>query len=161
MTPELKHACELVFQEHKTSKLPIDWNKDVFRGRISFHLSALAKQTLEKRNIIRTVNTHRKAFTILNPQVANANSFEEAGLLVQNKVLVSVTTEEGGRDVLSRSTSTFTGSFSRKIEERNKKQGKIASTPGWWTKPIFYYLLWPLCAAIIGGLITYLLGLLV
>ena len=35
MTPELKIACEVVFQEHKTSSYPVTWNRDAFRGRLS------------------------------------------------------------------------------------------------------------------------------
>ena len=45
MTPELKSACELVFQEHKISGKPINWNKDSFRGQLSFGMAEMAKQT--------------------------------------------------------------------------------------------------------------------
>ena len=56
MTPELKNACEVVFQGHKTSVKPITWNKDAFRGRLPFGLSAMAKEILVSKNIICFLN---------------------------------------------------------------------------------------------------------
>jgi len=37
----------------------------------------------------------------------------------------------------------------------------IQSETLWWKKPFFTYIILPVCAAVAGGLITYLLGLLV
>ena len=85
MTPELKTACELVFQEHKLSAQPIKWSSDAFRGRISFGLSEMAKETLVKKNIILWPDRSKKIFTKLNPEVATAHSFEEAEKMIETK----------------------------------------------------------------------------
>src|SRR6476660_4639037 len=85
MTPELKTACELVFQEHKLSAQPIKWSSDAFRGRISFGLSEMAKETLVKKNIILWPDRSKKIFTKLNPDVATAHSFEEAEKMIETK----------------------------------------------------------------------------
>src|SRR4051812_31056823 len=94
MTPELKKACELVFQEHKIATGPISWTKDSFRGRLSFGMAALAKETLERRNIICPRNPAKKSFTILNPMATSASSFEEAEEMIQNKRPVIVLNKE-------------------------------------------------------------------
>ena len=85
MTPELKTACEVIFQEHKVSSQPIKWNSETFRGRISLGLSDLAKDTLVKKNIIILPNKSKKILTQLNPDVAAASSFEEAEDIIKNK----------------------------------------------------------------------------
>src|SRR5262245_46016519 len=85
MTPELKTACELVFQEHKLSAQPIKWSRDIFRGRITHGLSELAKETLVKKNIILWPDRSKKIFTTLNPDVATARSFEEAEKMIETK----------------------------------------------------------------------------
>src|SRR5215510_1263148 len=86
MTPELKTACELVFQEHKLSAQPIKWTRDIFRGRISIGLSEMAKETLVKKNIILWPDKSKKVFTKLNPDVAMACSFEEAEKMIETKI---------------------------------------------------------------------------
>src|SRR5215467_11997819 len=83
MTPELKTACEVIFQEHKVH--PIKWNRDSFRGKISIGLSDMAREILVKKNIILLPNKSKKAFTQLNPDVATADSFEEAEKMVGTK----------------------------------------------------------------------------
>ena len=65
MTPELKTACEVVFQEHKTSAYPVTWNRDAFRGRLSTGLTEMAKDTLLRKNIIYYPNPTKKINTIL------------------------------------------------------------------------------------------------
>src|SRR6185369_13502866 len=85
MTPELKTACELVFQEHKLSAQPIKWSRDAFRGRISIGLSEMAKETLVKKNIIVWPDKSKKIFTKLNPDVAMARSFEEAEKMIETR----------------------------------------------------------------------------
>src|ERR1700748_2548336 len=82
MTPELKTACELIFQEHKISTAPIKWSKDSFRGKISIGLSEMAKETLVKKNMILLPDRSKKVFTKLNPNVAAAGSFEEAEKII-------------------------------------------------------------------------------
>jgi len=101
MTPELKTACELVFQEHKLSAQPIKWSSDAFRGRISFGLSEMAKETLVKKNIILWPDRSKKIFTKLNPEVATAHSFEEAEKMIETKkpVLATMPVIEGNFNV--------------------------------------------------------------
>src|SRR5205085_2876162 len=84
MTPELKTACEVVFQEHKLSHDPINWKKVVFRRRISLALSDLAKETLVKAQVILFPNRTKKIVTVLNPAVAKAASFEEASAMIKS-----------------------------------------------------------------------------
>ena len=101
MTPELKTACELVFQEHKLSAQPIKWSSDAFRGRISFGLSEMAKETLVKKNIILWPDKSKKIFTKLNPDVVTASSFEEAEKMIETKkpVLATMPAMEGNFNV--------------------------------------------------------------
>ena len=101
MTPELKTACELVFQEHKLSSQPIKWSSDAFRGRISFGLSEMAKETLVKKNIILWPDRSKKIFTKLNPDVATAHSFEEAEKMIETKkpILATMPVIEGNFNV--------------------------------------------------------------
>ena len=158
MTPELKNACELVFQEHKLAAEPINWTKDAFRGRLSFGIAALAKETLEKRNIIRPRNPAKKTFTILNPVAFAAGNFEEAEEIIQNKNPVALlSTETTERQYVAHRV------IAKNANDSDKKLNEAVSTEEtkWWMKPIFYYVLLPVSAAIAGGLITYLLGLLV
>jgi hypothetical protein len=162
MTPELKQACELIFQEHKTSVLPIDWNKNIFHGRIAFHLSALAKQTLEKRNIICTVNGRKKSSTVLNPDAASAASFEEAEEIILNKYAVATT--EKGKTEPEYILHQVAG---EPIDISNTdKKAKTLHKPGIAKSKIrrsnnsFYYFTLLLAAAIAGAIFTYLIGLL-
>ena len=164
MTPELKVACELVFQEHKTSRKPISWNKDSFRGRISFGLAAMAKETLEKRNIICPLNPAKKTITALNPSAATAANFEEAGEIIQNKIPVLVTNKvEHKHAYVSHGASAFspgTDNTDRLLKVSDKSlpaSPKIKRQ----AKALFYNIMWVVGAAIAGALITYLLGLLI
>ena len=161
MTPELKTACELVFQEHKTATTPINWTKDAFRGRLSFGMAALAKETLEKRNIICPRNPAKKTYTVLNPAATSAASFEEAEEIILNKKNVAVLdTEVKERKYVTHRVTTVSNDDKKQILPLTR----MAQTKGaakWWTKPVFYYIILPVCAAIAGGLITYLLGLLI
>jgi len=101
MTPELKTACELVFQEHKLSPQPIKWHRDAFRGRISIGLTEMAKETLVRKNIILWPDKSKKIFTKLNPEVASARSFEEAEKMIETKkpVLATMPVIEGNFNV--------------------------------------------------------------
>ena len=164
MTPELKVACELVFQEHKTSSKPINWNKDCFRGRISFGLAAMAKETLEKRNIICTLNPTKKTITTLNPLAVTAANFEEAGEMVQNKIPVLVANKVDHKPVyVTHGVSNFapaTGGTDTLLKVSDKSLTTLPKVK-WRLKPLFYKIVWVVGAAIAGVLITYLLGLLV
>ena len=158
MTPELKNACELVFQEHKSAAEPINWTKDAFRGRLSFGMAALAKETLEKRNIIRPRNPSKKTYTVLNPAAFSAGNFEEAGNIIQNNRPVALATSEPTQRQYVKHRIVVTS----KIHKTNGSiQTAGAGDARWWTKPIVCYVLIPIGAAIAGGLITFLLGLLV
>jgi hypothetical protein len=165
MTPELKSACELVFQEHKISGKPINWNKDSFRGQLSFGLAEMAKQTLEKRNIICTVNPAKKTTTFLNPVAATATNVEEAAGMIQNKIPALVTDmvdeqphySAGIVQPFASTNKDFTVRVLKIRDETVTMTGEMQ----WWKKPFFTYIILPVCAAIAGGLITYLLGFLV
>ena len=165
MTPELKAACELVFQEHKSSGKPINWNKDSFRGRISFGLAAMAKQTLETRNIICTPNPAKKTITALNPSAANAANFEEAEDMIQNKLPVLVTDKVNDQPTyVTHRVSGLAPTTPDDTETLLKVRGKSLPTSTkvkWQLNPLFYTIMWIVAAAIAGGLITYLLGLLI
>ena len=111
MTPELKKACEVVFQEHKLSNQPIKWNRDIFQGRISLGLTEKAKMTLVEKNIIFSPDKTKKIITQLNPTVAAATSFEEAEDIIENKVLTVVTSMADDQSTFfTESISDFTSS---------------------------------------------------
>lgn len=162
MTPELKIACEVVFQEHKISSQPIKWNRDAFRGRISIGLSEMAKETLVRKNIIILPNKSKKIITLLNPAVATAESFEEAEEMIVNKVpaLVADMAEKhsaysAGMDSgFTNSTSTYS---QRLLPIAGNSETPIAEIE-WYLKPLFYYVVWPVCAMAAGALIAYLIG---
>jgi len=161
MTPELKTACEVVFQEHKASN-QIKWNRDAFRGQISIGLSELAKETLVRKNIILLPDKSRKIITLLNPAVAAAGSFEEAEEIIITKAHTPVPVKPEYEPPVYTASHVF------------KKEKPVASplkkslppvpspfvihTTKWYMKPFFYYVVWPICAAAAGVLLTYLIS---
>lgn len=178
MTPELRTACELVFQEHKLSAQPIKWSRDAFRGRISIGLSEMAKETLVKKNIILWPDKSKKIFTKLNPDVATARSFEEAEKMIETKkpVLATMPVIEGGFNVADLAKDFETP------PTPTAKQTVLAATPirsysvmkivpptettettvagvNWWMKPLYLYVIWPACGAVVGILISMLMNL--
>jgi hypothetical protein len=163
MTPELKKACELVFQDHKASSEPINWHKDSFQGRLSFGMAALAKQTLENRNIICAVKNAKKTMTVLNPLAVSANSFEEAEEQVKNITPALVVNEaEDPVSFNSQPVSEFDIIDIEDTVQLLKVPGtpiEVSTEQPWWTKPFASYFLWPLCGAAAGAFITYLLSL--
>lgn len=165
MTPELKNACELVFQEHKACVEPINWNKNSFNGRLSFGMAALARQTLENRNIIQTIKQSKKTLTVLNPIVLAAASFEEAEEWIQEKTPELV--HNRGFDQVEYIMNHVLGYATTTVDDEvtvMKVRGTPIQLPAkkhWWTKPLFSYFIWPLFGAIGGVLITHLLGLLI
>jgi|SRR5688572_17350279 len=165
MTPELKAACELVFQEHKASGKPFNWNKDSFRGRLSFGLAAMAKQTLEKRNIICTLNPAKKTITTLNPLAVTAANFEEATEMVQNKIPVLVTNKVDDEPAyITHRVSGFAHNSTNDTGRLVKIRVKSTTPPveiKRWIRPLFSYIIWLICALVGGALITYLLSLLI
>ena len=189
MTPELKTACELVFQEHKLSAQPIKWSRDAFRGRISIGLSEMAKETLVKKNIILWPDKSKKIFTKLNPDVATARSFEEAEKMIQTKkpVLATMPEIEGSFNVadlvadldsfhtptthnitpapapsptIPAPTPPPTRSYSMmKIVPLTEPTETPAVEVKWWMKPLYLYVVWPVCGAVVGVLISMLMNL--
>ena len=184
MTPELKTACELVFQEHKLSAQPIKWSRDAFRGRISIGLSEMAKETLVKKNIILWPDKSKKIFTKLNPDVATARSFEEAEKMIETKkpVLATMPVIEGGFNVADliaelesppTATPTPTPVTAKQTApslspSRSYNLMKIVPPTDttettvvdvqWWMKPLYLYVIWPVCGAVVGVLISMLMN---
>ena len=162
MTPELKIACEVVFQEHKTSVKPITWSKDAFRGRLPFGLSAMAKEILVNKNIICFPNPEKKMITLLNPVSVAAANFEEAGELAQKRVSSFVTNIPDDQPA---SIADPANSNNHKVKHNNYLFVRITGQPvvvadetKWYMKPLYYYAVWPACAAIAGAIIAWLMG---
>jgi len=165
MTPELKTACEVVFQEHKISN-QIKWNRDAFRGQISLGLSELAKETLVRKNIILLPNKTRKAITLLNPAVAGAGSFEEAEEIIitrrQTPVVANLQHSEPvyiAKHVFEIDIPATSGTKQPAKQSLPVTQSPvvIAGTK-WYMQPFFCYVIWPLCAAVAGALLTFLIS---
>jgi len=161
MTPELKTACELIFQEHKLSN-QVKWNREAFRGQISLGLSELAKDTLVKKKIILLPDKSRKVITLLNPAVAGAGSFEEAEeIIITNKQPVTGSAEFDQQVYVA--NQVFKAGIP-KTSLVKKPIAAVTQTPAvvaeskWYMKPIFYYVIWPICAAIAGVLLTFLIS---
>lgn len=159
MTPELKSACELVFREHKISSGSVNWSKDAFHGRLSFGLSAMAKETLLNKNIIYLPNPTKKLITVLNPAVSRAATFEEAEELIQKRVPSIATSVANDQPAYSSSK------ISHNSKHHNFLLLKITGNPEtsitetkWYARPLFSYFVWPVCAAAAGAFITYLIG---
>ena len=160
MTPELKTACEVVFQEHKASIYPVTWNRDAFRGRISTGLTEMAKDTLLRKNIIYYPNPAKKILTVLNPGVSDADTFEEAENIILNKIpALSASMVDNNRTLVANHVPRF---ISRPVTHRRLitiagKTESIAEIK-WYMMPIFIYLIWPLCAAALFWFIAYFIG---
>jgi hypothetical protein len=162
MTPELKRACELVFQEHKASAIPINWTKDVFRGRLSFGLSAMAKEILVKKNIIYSPNPSKKIFTTINPAIAAAFTVEEAEELIQNKVVpvpvTEITSIRAEQDLVVFQQTEINNRVVLRIAGEASDVTSNMFKPKWYTSTLFYYFVWPLCGAAAGAIITWAIG---
>jgi hypothetical protein len=162
MTPELKIACEIVFQEHKTSPDPILWSKNAFRGRISIGLREMAKETLVRKNVIYYLNPVKKINTLLNPAAVEAATFEEAIQLVQNKmpVLLASTADQRPAYIPMKVSTPINLSPKptlRLVKITGEPETAITKVK-WYLKPIFYYVVWPLCSAAVSILIAYLIS---
>lgn len=186
MTPELRASCELVFQEHKLAASPIAWNKHIFREKMSIGLCDLAKETLVKKKIIYFPKPAKKTITILNPEVATASSFEEAIAIAESKLSVIAGEQEKEKTLYDEIYSPefmeyadpedYTPAKKSVIRQPQPKvkvvqvQPKIqlkaqpalvaatATEEKWWLKPVFYYVIWPLSAAIVSVSIAWLLS---
>jgi hypothetical protein len=160
MTPELKRACELVFQEHKTSSIPINWNKDIFVGRLSFGLSAMAKEILIKKNIIYAVHPPKKLLTLLNPAVAGASTLEDAEKVLANELILLPSGEtpdlspEDEGVIFSELSAGNSRVILRITGEPSEISGNVFGHK-WYASRLFYYFIWPLCAAATGAAIAW------
>ena len=164
MTPELKKACEAVFQEHRASINGIDWKKDVFRGRISTGLSEKAKETLLSKNIIYYPNPVKKAITFLNPEVSAASTCDEAEKVLLHEIVLSPVVS------VAVAEPTIVATKTRRPVADNKPipQRFVISSASenvaylekekWYLKPVLVYFVWPVCAAAGGGALAYLIG---
>ena len=162
MTPELKTACEVIFQEHKLSS-QIKWNRDAFRGRISIGLSELAKDTLVKKKVIFLPDKSKKIITLLNPDVAAATSFEEAEEWIVNKPPAVITSLAD--DPSPYIAPKVSGLSNPRLEYSHRvlpiagiSESQVAEIK-WYLKPLFCYVVWPACALVAGAVIAYLLDL--
>lgn len=169
MTPELKNACELVFQEHKSARQPIAWNRDVFRGRISTGLSEMAKETLVQKQVICFPNPARKNQTVINPLASSASSYEEAASMVlhQDTMAVPAAVAERHIDRPSYSaTNSVTAYLTRSVTaprlialtSKAEVVQQVPVSAKWYLKPVFVYVIWPLLGAAAGGIIAWLMG---
>lgn len=175
MTPELKNACELVFQEHKTASQPVAWKRDVFRGRISTGLCEMAKETLVQKKVICFPNPTRKNLTVINPLAASASNFEEAIERVMHPEAVPAETVLSAYEVQKpkeqKATYTSNGNsvtayWSRTVNaprlvvltSKSEQAVQTLEQPKWYLKPVFVYVVWPLLGAIAGGAIAWLMG---
>ena len=154
----------MIFQEHKTSAQPVNWHKDLFRGRISIGLSEIAKETLLKNKIIQYVNHGRKTATILQPEMADAVTFEEALIIAQNKMPALVATTNEARRVRVINDFEENG-FIEASEDQPLRLVNVsyevdiaASSSKWYTKPLFYYFIGPATGLALGALIAFLLS---
>lgn len=166
MTPELKHACELVFQEHKSTSFPVTWNRDAFRGRLSTGLTEMAKDTLIRKQIILYPNPNKRINTILNPAIASADSYEEAESVILSKLpLLSATRISPPRSLVPETMTPVMSRPARAVTHHRLvtvtgETKAMATEMRWYMKPVFYYVIWPVLAAAFGGLIAYLMGML-
>ncbi len=166
MTPELKVALEVVFQEHKTVNHSVTWNRDAFRGRLSTGLTEMAKDTLLRKKVILYPNPAKKILTVLNPLAIGASSFEEAESMVNNTVSVlypAPVMQEKARvaAVADNHVSTYISKpviAQRVITMTEKTEVAAVTEMKWYLKPAFYYVIWPLCAAAAGVVIAHYLG---
>ncbi|MGZ8559565.1 MAG: hypothetical protein ACXWWC_14570 [Chitinophagaceae bacterium] len=172
MTPELKTACELVFQEHKSSAYPVTWNRDAFRGRISTGLCEMAKDTLLRKNIIFYPNPAKKIITRLNPAVIAADTFEEADYFILNKIpALAAVKEEDSRNhaPVSKHVSRHVANDVSDVSPFVKRSvthhlvtitGKTETIEviKWYTSPLFIYLVWPVCSAVIFWFLSYFIA---
>ena len=160
MTPELKTACELIFQEHKLSAQPIKWNRDAFRGRISIGLSEMAKETLVKKNIILLPAQSKKLFTQLNPDVAAAHSFEEAEKIIETKIPnLQISSAYDAETYITDHVFGFAATPPRIHQGPvTRTQIKLADKK-WYLKPFYLYVAWLICGFAAGVLICRLMDL--
>jgi hypothetical protein len=162
MTPELKVACEVVFQEHKTSSHSVTWNRDAFRGRVSTGLTEMAKETLLKKNIILYPNPGKKIITVINPHALNASSFEEAEKMVHSHVAVlypSTMNVAKTAQVAEKRPMTFVSKplVAQRITTMAEPVDATVELK-WYLRPVFTYVVWPLCAALAGVVIAHYMG---
>ena len=122
----------------------------------------MAKDTLLRKNIIYYPDPPKKINTMLNPTISGAHSFEEAESMILNKIpALSASRVDNQRTLVAKHNhvSTF---VSRPVAHRlvtlTGETETIPAESKWYMKPVFFYVVWPLLAAVLGGLIAYLMG---
>jgi hypothetical protein len=161
MTPELKVACEVVFQEHKASHHSVTWNRDAFLGRLSTGLTEMAKDTLLRRKIIYYPNPSKKMITLLSPQAEHASSFEEAERMINSQVpvLYPAASEHAGAAMKVEPAKTY---ISKPVIVQRfttlAERTTVVADARWYKQPLFYYFVWPVCAAVAGMVIAHYIG---
>jgi hypothetical protein len=163
MTPELKKACELIFQEHKCSSQPIKWNSETFKGRISLGLADLGREVLLEKKILSLPDKSKKMTTRLNPAIASAGSVEEAeAMLASRSAVMTTAVVEEKRVLVATPPSTSpkpAPRYTHRLVEVQREEPAGVAELRWYMRPVFFYVLWPLCA-IAGGIgLTYLIDL--
>jgi len=166
MTPELKKACEAVFQEHRANINGIDWKKDVFRGRISTGLSEKAKETLLSKNIIYYPNPVKKAITLLNPEVSVASTCEEAEKVLLHEIVLSpvIAAAPVAEPALVATKARRPVADNKPIPQRfmisapATENVTLIEREKWYLKPVLVYFVWPVFGAAAGGALAYLIG---
>ena len=107
----------------------------------------------------------KKTITVLNPAATAAASFEEAEVMIQNKVAVLTTKKSDDKPAYITlrvaGVASADADDTNRLEKKNNKSITTSPEIKWWMKPLFNYVLLPACAIIVGVLITYLLGLLI
>jgi len=105
----------------------------------------------------------KKIITLLNPAVVAAASFEEAEEIIGNKTPVLATSgQDDHTTYIADPVPDFisTGStYSHLLLQSNGNAELAIAGIKWYLKPLFYYVVWPLCAAVAGALIAFLIDL--
>jgi hypothetical protein len=128
----------------------------------------LAKETLVKKNIIILPNKSKKILTLLNPAVASATSFEEAAEMIGNSEHATVTSlapdhiEYDPTEYIAHHVTGFDlppAKYPAEVLLVDDRPESAANGIKWYMKPLFSYVVWPVCAAAAGALITFVIDL--
>ena len=120
----------------------------------------MAKDTLLRKNIIYYPNPTKKINTILNPDVFSAESYEEAANMILNKVTVlsESSVDHEGTLVATKVSTTASRPVTHRLITLSGETETISAELKWYMKPVFSYFVWPVLAAVAGGLIAYFMG---
>lgn len=79
----LENTCELIFTKHKENNGSLRWHKSTFGNTIPNNTDT-AKDVMLHENVL-LLSSSRERTTILNPAVANCNSYSEAKEILKEK----------------------------------------------------------------------------